>query len=193
MPDDDADDGEKHSATTVPPPAGESDIYEAKTQVGGLPPEAMELLRQMKEEMPSSHRGAQANVPVFIEDEPPSGKLRPAAGARAPAPPAPQRPPPAPEPAIEPVFAPKPEAAAARPPPKPLPDPESYQALFAPLPPSTANPGVAAPPEAPPPAPAAGRSLIPFYVVGAILVLGFTLVFMAQAGLIPGLHRVGTP
>jgi hypothetical protein len=79
---DDESDGKKTEATTIPPPAGESDIYEAKTQVGGLPPEALEMLRALRDETPSLGRGGEANVPVFVEEEEPP-RPRPAAGLAA--------------------------------------------------------------------------------------------------------------
>jgi hypothetical protein len=87
MPDDEQR-GERreHSVSTVPPPAGEHDIYDAKTQVGGLTPEALALLRQLKDEADAPARSKEeAQVPVFEEEEVPrsAGKFkaaRPAAG-----------------------------------------------------------------------------------------------------------------
>ena len=86
MRDDDADDGEKHEATTVPPPAGESDPYEAATRVGGLPPEALAMLRQLREEKPPRIAPGDANVPVFTDDDEDEGQkpglVGPAAGSK---------------------------------------------------------------------------------------------------------------
>ncbi len=81
MPNDDRRGGDRErSISTVPPPAGESDIYEAKTQVGGLTPEALAMLKQLRDESkpPSTRASEEAQVPVFESE----GKLRAAAPVR---------------------------------------------------------------------------------------------------------------
>jgi hypothetical protein len=151
---DDEADAKKNEATTIPPPAGESDIYEAKTQVGGLPPDALEMLRALRDETPSPGRGGEANVPVFVEEEEPQpSRPRPAAGVPAAKPleseapksttgPVSKRDPfapdPPPEPA-EPAPAPKSELRPSRPPsPAVLSEEEAVPPVF-----STSNPPVA--------------------------------------------------
>jgi hypothetical protein len=154
---DDEADATKNEATTIPPPAGESDIYEAKTQVGGLPPEALEMLRALRDEAPSPGHGAEANVPVFVEEEEAQpSRPRPAAGV--PSKPAeteepkpstdvpvvkaqrdPFAPEPPPQPPAEPAPAPKPELRPSRPPsPAVLSEEEAVPPVF-----STSNPPVA--------------------------------------------------
>jgi len=51
---DDDDEAERgvHTVPTVPPPPGEDDVYDAKTQVGGLTAEALAMLRQIRDERP---------------------------------------------------------------------------------------------------------------------------------------------
>jgi len=215
MPDDDANDGDKHTATTVPPPAGEDDIYDAKTQVGGLPPEALAMLRAIRDEAPTGGSGKEANVPVFVEEEQPVSKPRPAAGMPAPRPAAgvpalptplmvpltpnplalrgpPTTPPSEPPPAVFSVKVPSAPVTADSVPPlvapreAPSAEPESYEAVFAPLPPSTALPPVERlPPEPDPGTPDGGPS--PLLVFGGFVVVAILIVVLAQARLIPGL------
>jgi hypothetical protein len=214
MGDDKAEDGEKHTVPTVPPPAGETDIYDAKTQVGGLPPEALALLRQMRDEEPSRGPVGEANVPVFTDDSDadavaPSGRLplvRPAAGAPAAA----VRSSPTPvEPATKPGDAPPvitpvaPQAApmerkaenawlaglASRGTPEADPsEPEHYASVFAPLPESSASPEVSAADRT------VSRKVPPpgmlavWVVAGlaAVVVAALVFVLLGQAGWIPG-------
>ena len=85
---DDEDDREEgvHTVPTVPPPADESDPYEAKTQVGGLSDEALAMLRQMRDEKlsPVGTR-EEASVPVFVDDDDPRSEPRPRPAAGVPA------------------------------------------------------------------------------------------------------------
>jgi hypothetical protein len=57
-------DGEENRVPTVPPPDGESDVYDAATRVGGLSPEALAMLRQVRDEKPTGAVG-ELNLPVF--------------------------------------------------------------------------------------------------------------------------------
>jgi hypothetical protein len=74
---DDETDGREHTRATLPPPPGEADIYDAKTQVGGLSAEALAMLRQLKDERPPSNRASEEVVPVFVDDEDPRSGSRP--------------------------------------------------------------------------------------------------------------------
>ncbi len=234
MRDDDDEDGPR-SAPTVPPPPGEDDVYDAATRVGGLTPEALAMLKQLRDEKPLGASMGDLNLPVFVEDELESqakpSAVRPAAGAPAPSPAAtePKAAAPAtakaPEPAVtkepKPVSAnlkpspaettPKvapvapvdetlpagsplvvsPKLAAARPkdsvPPLVAPgtvpsaEPEHYDSVFAPLPPSTANPGVGGA-DTDAVAQGVSTSLWPLWLIGALVILaaaalGYTLFF----------------
>jgi hypothetical protein len=193
----------------VPPPAGETDIYEAKTQVGGLPPEAMALLRQLREGPDAGRSIEEANVPVFVEDSgatsdaaPGSGRraaapIRPAAGAPiaklTPAPIAVE--PPSPDYSVlgsssTSHVSPSNSARAAdlaspQPPPSAPPaDPRPYASVFAPL--AAEAPAAVAP--LPPSTPGAS-SRSPIVIVGVLVAL--LIVVLAQAGMIPGLAPLG--
>jgi hypothetical protein len=80
-----------HTVDTVPPPAGEDDVYDAKTQIGGLTPEQLAMLRQVKDERPPAGLGfEEIVVPIFEDDarSPSDGSIRaakivPAAGRAA--------------------------------------------------------------------------------------------------------------
>jgi len=89
-----------HTVDTVPPPAGEDDVYDAKTQIGGLTAEQLAILRQVRDEKPPAGLGfEEILVPVFEDDarspvdaEVRVAKIVPAAGRPA----APRSPTPAP-------------------------------------------------------------------------------------------------
>jgi hypothetical protein len=57
---------------TVPPRAGEQDIYESETMIGSLTPELLALMRQQDEKpaQGDAGEGEEANVPVFEGDDP---------------------------------------------------------------------------------------------------------------------------
>jgi len=222
MRDDEADDhGGRHDVATIPPPPGESDIYDAKTQVGGLPPEAMALLRQLRDEPRDPARSLEeANVPVFVEDsgassEPapkpaagrPAAPMRPAAGAPA-APPKAR----APEPSVpEYSVAPRPDAheRPASAPAKLVAASPDLLPLALPLPPPSAPaeqapvyssvfaplPADVAAAVAPAP-PVAQVAPAPSRiwmvgVLGVLVLLTLVVVVLGQAGIIPGLAPLG--
>jgi hypothetical protein len=77
---------EVNTVPTVPPPPGEDDVYDAKTQVGGLTAEALAMLRQFRDERVPAGLHEEANVPVFEDEDNSPGpipRVVPAAGKPA--------------------------------------------------------------------------------------------------------------
>jgi len=191
---DDRDDGDAaHTVPTVPPPPGEDDVYDAATRVGGLSPEALATLRQLRDEKPISTTPADdSNVPVFLEDDLASEpKVRPA--PRVPSVPA--------EPTV--VVEPEPSppmptftASKTAPAPKdvaptdvaPTDDepPPSYVAVFGPL--SSATPEAEVPAE--PGTPLLSPAVV---AIAFAVILAVTAGVMARLGLLPFQHRAPSP
>jgi hypothetical protein len=69
---------EKHEVPTVPPRAGEENVYESETMIGSLTPELLALLRQQDEQPIDVGTGEEANVPVFVMDDAPPAPASPA-------------------------------------------------------------------------------------------------------------------
>jgi hypothetical protein len=186
-----------HTVDTVPPPAGEDDVYGAKTQIGGLTPEALAMLRQVRDERPQTASTLDdLDVSVFEEDggarndgPAPVARMVPAAGRPAAAKPLDVTPE-AREvaPPVAPVFAIPRAPLAPRElapllddddddEPDPEPEPASYVSVFAPL--SGEGPGPETQPSARRQKVLRSRALI---IVAALVVLGVALALVTQAG-----------
>ncbi len=71
----DQEERQKSEIPTVPPREGEENVYESATMIGSLQPELLALLREQDEQACEVGTTEEANVPIFISDEPPPDEV----------------------------------------------------------------------------------------------------------------------